>query len=204
MEYILCLLLSQLSNFRGAVQGMLEHMGVVPASRQDYTWGEPSTVTGEPGDPEVNKSIVSRYAEEVWNQHNLDMLDELMSTDVISHVPIPGTVLTGLEAHKQTIGVYITAFPDLHNTVEDLIAEGDKVAERWTATATHRGGIPPTGKQVAWTGITIYRFADGKIVENWWAWNKLGLMQQLGVIPPLGPQAVESRTWGKVKVGFRR
>ena len=79
------------------------------------------------------------------------------------------------------------AFPDLHSTVEYLIAEGDMVVSRFTMRGTHQGefiGIPPTGKQVKVTGMVIHRFADGKIVEYWVKWDVLGMMQQLGVIPP--------------------
>jgi predicted ester cyclase len=80
------------------------------------------------------------------------------------------------------------AFPDFHITVDEMIAEGDKVAARWTATLTHEGefmGIPPTGVQATISGMVIYRFADGKIVEIWHIGDSLGLLQQLGVVPPM-------------------
>lgn len=79
--------------------------------------------------------------------------------------------------------------PDFHVTMEDVIAEGDKVAGRWTAHGTHEDelvGIPPTGKEATWTGMTIYRLAGGEIVEAWWSRDMLGLLIQLGVVPPLG------------------
>ena len=82
------------------------------------------------------------------------------------------------------------AFPDLHYTVEDLVAEGDKVVVRYTGRGTQQGelwGIPPTGKQMTYTGILIWRFAEGKIAEHWAEPDRLGLMQQLGVISPQGP-----------------
>jgi predicted ester cyclase len=82
-----------------------------------------------------------------------------------------------------------TAFPDLHFTIEDQIAEGDKVVNRVTARGTHLGdfrGIPPTGKQVTVAGITIDRIAGGKLVESWTSWDFLGILQQLGVVPKLG------------------
>ena len=82
-----------------------------------------------------------------------------------------------------------TSFPDFHVTSEDIIAEGDKVVSRWTASGTHKGelfGIPPTGKKATWKGISIYRFADGKIVEAWGDADFLGLLQQLGVMPVAG------------------
>jgi predicted ester cyclase len=84
--------------------------------------------------------------------------------------------------------VFYTAFPDMHYTVEDLIAEGDKVVCRWTVRATHQGefmGVPATGKVVTWTGISITRFAGGKDVEDWESFDMLGLMQQLGAIPQM-------------------
>jgi predicted ester cyclase len=79
--------------------------------------------------------------------------------------------------------------PDFQVTVEEMIAEGDKVASRWTASGTHEDelvGIPPTGKEATWTGMTIYRFAEGRIVEAWWSRDMLGLLIQLGVVPSLG------------------
>jgi len=170
--------------------GLMQQLGVIdPMGRQDFSWGEPSEVTGEPGNPEENKAIVMRYVEEFWNQKNLDVLDELISPSAIAHEATTVHLFgQGLESLKQAAAMYIAAFPDLHVTVDDLIAEGDMVVERWTCTATNQGelmGIPPSGKQVAWTGITMYRFADGKIVEHWWAWDALGLMQQL--TPPEVP-----------------
>jgi len=78
--------------------------------------------------------------------------------------------------------MHVAAFPDIKVTTEHIIAEWDKVVIRWTATGTHPGelmGIPASGRQVTWTGMTIYRFADGKIVESWWAYDALGMMQQI-------------------------
>jgi len=111
-----------------------------------------------------------------------------MTTDVIHHDPVlyPGEL--DLETHKQVMSMYFTALPDFHGTLNDIIAEGDKVVTRWTATGTHQGelmGVPPTGKQVVFTGMTVLRLADGKIVEAWWSYDALGLMQQLGAIPPM-------------------
>jgi steroid delta-isomerase-like uncharacterized protein len=91
--------------------------------------------------------------------------------------------------YKQLVTMYLAAFPDLHLTIEDQIAEGDKVVIRWTAHGTHKGnfmGIPPTGKEAVVTGITIDRFANGKTVEAWNNSDDLGLLQQLGVVPAPG------------------
>lgn len=168
--------------------GILQQLGVVPAmGRTNFTWSEPSDVTGDPGDPEINKAVIRRYDAEVWGRGKLDVLDEIMSSEVIGHeVTTEHLLPQGLEGHKQAITIYRTAFPDIHTRIEELIAEGDRVAERWRATGTHKGelmGIPPTQKEVTWEGMTIYRFADGKIVEMWWAWDALGLLRQLGVVP---------------------
>jgi len=168
--------------------GMLQQLGVIPPmGREDFTWGIPSEVTGDPGDPAANKAVIFRYTEEVWNQRNLDVLDELMTTDVINHSPI--RLELNLETHKQIMSMYLTAFSEFHVITDDIIAEGDKVVNRWTATGIHQGelmGVPATGNQVVWTGITVSRLADGKIVETWWSYDVLGILQQLGVIPPLG------------------
>ena len=134
---------------------------------------------------ESNKALLRRDLEEVWNQGNLDAIDELFAADVILHEAPPGA-LSGAEGVKQVVAGYRAAFPDLHFTIEDLIAEGDRVVNRWSLTGTHKGelmGIPPSGKQVTSTGISIVRIADGKIVEIWGASDQLGLMQQLGAVP---------------------
>lgn len=124
---------------------------------------------------------------EVLNRGNLALLDELIAPSIVSHDA--STTMQGLEAYKQFVSVYLTAFPDLHFTIEEQIAEGDKTVTRWTARGTHRGelmGIPPTGKQVTGTGITIIRWANGKAEEAWLNSDGLGLLQQLGVVPAMG------------------
>jgi steroid delta-isomerase-like uncharacterized protein len=136
---------------------------------------------------EDNKSLVRRGIEEVWNQKNLAIVDELGAPDYISHNPTMTT--HGLEQYKQLVTMYFSAFPDLHITIEDQVAEGDKVVTRWTAGGTQQGafmGIPPTGKQAVVTGITIDRFANSKAVETWNNSDDLGMLQQLGVIPAMG------------------
>jgi len=164
----------------------MQQLGVIPPSRENYTWGEPWEITGDPGDPEENEAIVLDFIEELWNQQNLDVLmGETWNPDFVAHTPVePNNPLVGTEANRQAVIAYLTAFPDMHLVNEEVFAEGDKVVVRWKTTATHGGelmGIPPTGAQVTFTGVTIYRIADGKMVENWWAWDALGLMQQLQV-----------------------
>ncbi len=136
---------------------------------------------------EENKALVHRGIEEIWNQKNLAILDELAAPDFVCHNPTMTT--QGLEQYKQLVTMYFTAFPDLHITIEDQVAEGDKVVTRYTARGTHQGsfmGIPPTGKQGVVTGIGIDRFANGKLVEDWINNDDLGLLQQLGIIPAPG------------------
>ena len=137
---------------------------------------------------EENKALVRRWYEEVFNQKNLAAVGEFCDPQIIEHDLPPG-LPAGSEGTKQLIGMFLAAFPDFHITAEDLIAEGDKVASRFTVRGTHKGefmGIPPTGKQVTMTGIQIPRIANGKMVENWLNLDMLGLLQQLGVVPPPG------------------
>ena len=138
---------------------------------------------------EENKAVVRRFYEEVVNQKKRAVLDEVFDLNLVDHFAPPGTP-GGLEGARQTLGMFLSAFPDLHFTVEDLIAEGDEVVARVTMSGTQQGafmGIPPTGKHVTITGIDINRFVGGKSVEHWVEMDTLGMMQQLGVIPPLGP-----------------
>jgi len=169
--------------------GLLQQLGVVPAEeRKNFTWGEPSEVTGEPGDPEENKALVRRAFEEVWNQGKLDVIDEIFAADFVYHIA-GSPDIHGPDGEKQFVTMHRTAFPDIKFTVEDWIAEGDKVVTRWTFTGTHKGelmGISPTGVQVTMTGISIGRIAGGKIVEVWGNADSLGMLQQLGAVPPLG------------------
>jgi predicted ester cyclase len=134
---------------------------------------------------EDNKAIVRRFYEEVLNQKKRAAIEEFIDPNQVDHAAPPG-ISGGIEGAKQGIAMYLTAFPDLHFTVEDMIAEGDKVVSRFTVSGTHQGefmGIPPTGKQVTATGIEIIRIAGSKFVEHWMELDALGLLQQLGVIP---------------------
>ena len=136
---------------------------------------------------EDNKTLIRRAYEEAFNQRKLAVLDELDTPDFVVHNA--STTMQGLEAFKQFLSLYLTAFADALFTVEDLIAEGDKVVARHTFRGTHTGnlmGIAPTGKQVTTTGVTITRFANGKGVELWGNSDDLGLLQQLGAVPAPG------------------
>ena len=130
---------------------------------------------------EENKAIVRRTYEEVWNKGNLVAANEFLAPNMVRHAP-------GTPKGSFVVTTLRRAFPDLHITIEDMVAEGDKVATRWAFRGTHKGefmGIPPTDKQVTFTGLEIARFTDGKCVEHWLNWDALGFMQQLGSIPPM-------------------
>ena len=134
---------------------------------------------------EENKALVERFVEEFWNEGNLSTADELMVPDAQIHLPTGDVV--DVDGLKGFAGVFRGSFPDWHSTFEELVAEDDRVAERWTGRGTHRGelqGIPPTGKRVEVPGSVFYRIVDRKIVEFRGQLDMMGMMQQLGVIPP--------------------
>ncbi len=137
-----------------------------------------------------NKAIVRRLYEEVWNKRRVELVDELMSPSHAmhdNHLPDSGI---GPEAYKRNVARFVAGFPDLRFTVEDMLVENDKVAVGWTISGTHKGefrGISPTGRKVSVEGITINHIADGKIMDSYVSWDALGLLQQLGAAPALGP-----------------
>ena len=135
-----------------------------------------------------SKMITRRLFEEMESQGNLDVADDIFANDFVNHTPFGE--MHGPEGAKQFVSKLRTAFPDLQVTVEDQIAEGDKVATHWTARGTHKAkfqNIPPTGKQIEIRGIVISQIANGKIVEQWGNPDVLGLMQQLGTVPAPEP-----------------
>ena len=138
---------------------------------------------------EDNKATVRRFIEEVFNKKNLAAIDELIAPNHIDHAAGAAGSPAGPEGSRQLIGMMLTAFPDLHYTVEDMIAEGDKVAFRMTMRGTQLGAfgsIPPTGKHVEVLTIDIVRFENGKIAEEWGIDDMLGMLQQLGLVPAMG------------------
>jgi steroid delta-isomerase-like uncharacterized protein len=140
---------------------------------------------------EENKARVRRFFDEMLNQGDTSVGDELFAVDALDHAAFPGQV-AGREGFKEAVRMVHAAFPGIHYTAEDMVSEGHRVATRWTLRGTHSGeflGIQATGKPVTVTGINILRFADGQIVECWETWDRLGLMQQLGVLPALGETA---------------
>jgi steroid delta-isomerase-like uncharacterized protein len=138
---------------------------------------------------EQNKSLARRSLYEVWNQGKLEVINELTAPKAIFHDPnVPGGKFEGPQGYKQFVEIYRTAFPDVHFTIDDQIADGDKVVTRWSATGTQKGalmGIPPTNKRSTVTGMDIGRFENGKLVESWASYDMLGMLQQLGVVPTL-------------------
>ena len=130
-----------------------------------------------------NKLLADRVWEEVWHQGDLERIEELFAPDFVRHDP--GREIHGPEENRRFMKGFRAAFPDLHFTVLDQIADGDKVAVRYRFQATHLGdfqGMPPTGKQVGYSGILIYRVANGKIAEQWTEFDLLGFLKQLGAL----------------------
>ncbi len=136
---------------------------------------------------EENQRICDELFPLAWNEGDFSMVDKHVAPDVVDHFD----KAQGIEGFKGVIGMFRGAFPDLHLTVEDSIAEDDKVVHRWTMTGTHQGelmGIAATGKHMGWSGITIVRLEDSMIVERWANVDILGILQQVGAIPgPGGP-----------------
>jgi steroid delta-isomerase-like uncharacterized protein len=136
---------------------------------------------------EENKANVRRFVDGL-NQRNVAVIDELCTPDFVSHDPANPQVRSR-EDYKQWVTGLSAAFPDLHFTIDDILAEGDKVAYRFTLRATHSGswrGAAPTGKSITVTGTAIDRIRDGKFAEAWANTDALGLVQQLGLIPSMG------------------
>ena len=132
-----------------------------------------------------NKALVQRFYDEVINQKNLAALDQFVSPNAVNH-----TVPAGLpQGPNQFLGLHLNAFPDVKVTVEDLLAEGDKVIARVSFRGTHQGAfasIQPRGKPITVMAINIFRIANGQMVEHWGLADRLSALQQLGVVPPRG------------------
>jgi steroid delta-isomerase-like uncharacterized protein len=135
-----------------------------------------------------NKAIVIRFYKEL-DKNNFEIYSELTTLDYVGHFP-GNTQPMNREAREHFSRMFYKAFPDIQHTVDDLIAEGDKVAARLTARGSHKGdfqGIPPTGKPISFTGMRVFRIVGGKIAEEWANLDSLGLMQQLGAVPVKDP-----------------
>ena len=134
---------------------------------------------------EENKEIVRHLLEEVWNNRNLEVISELLSSGYVKFVD-GGREIKGKESYKQGVITFTNAFPDMHFSINDLIAEDDRVVCNYTMSGTHQGelrGIPPTGKYFAMRGISIIRLKNAKIIESQEVNDNLSAYQQLGVLP---------------------
>lgn len=143
------------------------------------------------------KAIVRRLYEDVWNKRKLEVVSTLFSpSHALRDNNFSGSSV-GPEAYKTQVALYLAAFPDLHFTVEDTVAEKDKLVTSWSISGTHKGefmGIRPTNKKVSVEGITIHYFGSGKIIDSYISWDALGLMRQLGAFPVLAqPKSAASR-----------
>ncbi len=133
---------------------------------------------------ESNKAIARRFVQ-VWGDANPDVIDELAAPSLVVRYPTIPQVIQGSRAFRHVLAGFRSAFPDSALRVEDEVAEGDKVVIRWSFSGTHKGnllGVPATGKKVAWTGITIYRVVDGKVVEEQGDEDFAGFFRQVGLI----------------------
>ena len=136
---------------------------------------------------EKNKTIVRRLLEEPW-KGDLRVVEELIDSKYVGYNPSFPEPLRGPDGFKENISTYRSAYSDARITVDEQIAEGDKVASRWTGRGTHDGdlmGVAPTGKQVKVSGLTFSRLANGRVIEEYTNWDTFGMMQQLGVVPEL-------------------
>jgi len=135
---------------------------------------------------EQNKALVRQMVEEIFNRGNMSRVDEFLAPDFVEREELPPGIPSGREGVKQLTAMLHSAFPDFKATIDDIVAEGDKVVIRMTWSGTHNGewmGVPPTGKSVSYGVIDIIRIAGGKFVEHWGQMDSMSLMQQLGASP---------------------
>jgi len=135
---------------------------------------------------ELNKKVASQFIEEIMNHGNLSVVDDLIAPDFLEHEELPPGMPAGREAVRQLPAVLHSAFPDFKATINDLIAEGDKVVVHMTWSGTQQGawmGMPPSGKPMSIGVIDIFRMAGGRIVEHWGLTDSMAMMQQLGAMP---------------------
>ena len=138
---------------------------------------------------EENKALVRRWFEELFNEGNLDVADEIISSDHLEHDPTLPDLPIGPEGQKQLVSLYRSAFPDARITIEEQAAEEDTIVTRWTGRGTHQGelmGVAPTGEQVTITRVVVNHVSEGKIEESWSNYDALGMLQQIGAVPAGG------------------
>ena len=130
------------------------------------------------------KQTIAAYTEDVWNRHRVDAIDEYYAQDYVHH-DVSRPDVTTLAGYKAWSSALQSGIPDITVAVDDLIADGDMAVKRWTASgiqSAELAGIPPTGKPVRFSGVSIYKFRDGRIVESWYVYDLFGLLQQLGAL----------------------
>jgi steroid delta-isomerase-like uncharacterized protein len=133
---------------------------------------------------ELNKTLARRWFEDLFSRGNLDVANEILSAEFVDHLTHEDE--RGLEELKAYVTIYRAAFPDIQDTLEQIVAEGDKVVVRWTSRGTHQGefmGAAPTGRHVTFTGMRLFRIAENKIAESWVNIDERGLQEQLGTAP---------------------
>lgn len=158
-------------------------------------WGTPSEVTGAPGDPEANKALMVREIEEGWNKGDAAAVMEIFAPTFVHHDPFWPTI-TDYETYRQWAEEYTSPDAPTDMVIGDMLVEGDKVLEHWAPG-------PGVFEVYVVVAITIYRFADGKVVEGWFTRNVLPLFIDQGLLLPLPATAVERRTWGQIKSLFK-
>jgi steroid delta-isomerase-like uncharacterized protein len=144
----------------------------------------PTSPAGGEADAAGNNKIIQRYFNDWANHGDARVADQLIATNVVVHHPQASA--TGLDVYKQSMAMFHGAFPDLHFAIEDQVAAGDRVVVRWTMTGTQRGayqGQAPSGRKVAVVGVSLFRLAAGRVQEIWVSMDRLGFMQQLGMLP---------------------
>jgi steroid delta-isomerase-like uncharacterized protein len=134
---------------------------------------------------EQNKTLARRWFEDLFNRGDLDAAQEILSAEFVDHLPREEE--RGLEELKQYVVMYRAAFPDIRDTIDEVVAEGEKVVVRWTSRGSHQGefmGVAPTGRHVTFSGMRLFRIAENKIAESWVNIDQLGLLEQLGIVIP--------------------
>jgi steroid delta-isomerase-like uncharacterized protein len=132
---------------------------------------------------EQNKTLARRWFEDLFSQGDLDVAEEILSAGFLDHLPREEE--RGIEELKHYVSIYRSAFPDIEDTVEEIVAEADKVVVRWRSRGTHLGefmGVAPTGRDVTFTGMRLFRIAENKIAESWVNIDERGLQEQLGAV----------------------
>lgn len=179
----------------GLLAALAGRSAAVPAQAQNATPAGSSAACPLTS-PEENKELVRRYWDEVWTAGGDARVDELLAADEVHHWGVGGDTV-GHDAFAERLRAFLTAFPNFAIRVDHLVAEGDQVVSRWTATGTHEGawlGIAATGRRVEYSGMNLFRIACGKIAESWGEADHLGLLRQIGGAAEVSTPAVGTPT----------